>query len=303
MPFKAPRGSSQYIENVISRVNSIVDVGIWDIDKSRVTGWLAQFRTVDERYFAACLLDSLIYRSQQQFLACTRALFRGPLRWACGGKLPGISDLDLLHALQSETDRGIRLVPVIRDSDPPTKSGPLVLRYIKRALDLQADWMIWPWNVQNVIESNKLVHTIVFVDDFLGSGSQFTQFITKQRLPLHNTSVQWIYAPIFGHKAGIKFVSEAHQGVNLVPMERLDETHGFFHENQWKLLSDGAVSNNDAMDFYADFMKRRSIDTRETSIFGFGDLGLCFGCKHGTPDNSLPILWAQSANWSCLLER
>src|SRR5437762_1444267 len=113
MAFKAPSSSDRYASSVLSRVNDLVDHGIWDIDKSRIAGWTSQFRSTEEIYLSACMLDSLIYRTRAQFSASAASLYRGALRWTCGSKIKGNSDLDLLHALRNEVDPGIRLVPVI----------------------------------------------------------------------------------------------------------------------------------------------------------------------------------------------
>jgi hypothetical protein len=303
MTFQAPKGSDHFHATVMARVNDLVDIGIWDIEKSRVMGWISQFRSSDEGYFAACLLDSLMYRSDAQFVACATALFRGGLRWACKPNLNGSNDLDLLDALRASVDMGIRLVPVIRDVDPPTKSGPLVLRYIKRALRLNEDWMVWPWKVEAELDTCKHVHTVIFVDDFLGSGSQFSEFLDIQKLPVISSNVHWIYAPVIAHEYGISSVRTDHPKIEVIASEYLNAGHGFFDDSRWRILSEGTVTASDAKDFYLNFMSHRKIDTRGAPHLGFGELALCFGFKHSTPDNSLPILWAQGSNWSGFLER
>lgn len=301
MTFKAPNGSDQFFQSVISRVHALVDVGIWDIERSSLNGWIDQFKSQEERYFSSCILDSLIYRSHEQFLACAKALFRGPLGTIFSPE--GAShDLELTQILQEYRDRGVRLVPVIRSNHPPTKSGPLVLRYIKRALSLNDDWMLWPWQVTSELETNPRIKTVIFVDDFLGSGTQFCDFLNAQKLEL-TKSISWIYAPVVAHESGISRVNKDYPDIQVTCIEQLTAAHSFFCPDRWKTLSAGAVTSDDALDFYESFIRLRGIDTRGSPPCGFGDLALCFGFKHSTPDNSLPILWVNDGNWIPLLER
>jgi hypothetical protein len=303
MAFKAPPGSDRYSASVLSRAADLIDHGIWDIEKSRIAGWTAQFRSAEEIYLSACMLDSLIYRTRTQFAASAANLYRGSLRWECGSRISGNEDLDLLHALRMDGDPGIRLVPVINDDDPPTKSGPLVLRYIKRLLNLEVSWMTWPWKVADEIGRCPNIHTVIFVDDFLGSGSQFTGFLSTKQVPIDNVQVKWIYAPVVAHTLGVQYVNRNHPEVGVIASEYLDESHSFFDDQRWRQLSDNAIGASDACDFYCEFLKKQRIDCRGAPPLGFGELSLCLGFAHSTPDNSLPILWARGTNWAALLER
>lgn len=303
MAFKAPNKSAPFIETVFSRAQALIDIGIWDIAQSRLTGWLEQFTSDDEKYFAACLVDSLIFRSEAQFNACAKALFRGRLRRECTNISGVNSDLDLLTALQSRNDPGIRIVPVIGSDAPPTKSGPLVLRQIKRALEINEDWMIWPWAVEKKLQEEKSIKTIIFVDDFLGSGNQFNEFINTQNLPTEKNTTQWIYAPIIAHEIGVAAVAGKQTNIKIIAAEYLTKKHGFFDESRWQLLSGGAITANDALEFYRSLVAARKIPNRGCPILGYGELALAFGFSHSTPNNSLPILWAESSDWSALLER
>ncbi|MEK6210553.1 MAG: hypothetical protein AABM64_09360 [Pseudomonadota bacterium] len=302
MPFSPPQGSESFIQDVQLRTQHLVDTGIWDIPQERFTGWFQQFISQEEKFFGACLLDSLIYRSREQFLACATALYRGALRWQCGAQVPGNSDIDLLSFLKSPIDRKIRLIPVIGDDDPPTKSGPLVLRYIKRELRLDETWMDWPWKVERLV-SSAAASVFIFVDDFLGSGEQFNSFVKSQKIPINAPATRWIYAPVVAHRRGIAGVQADFPNIEIVAAEYLDDSHDFFSTATWDGLPSGSVTASDALDFYNEFLSRRGIDLQGNRPLGFNGLGLCFGFSHSTPDNALPILWVDNQSWSGLLKR
>ena len=45
------------------------------------------------------------------------------------------------------------------------------------------------------------------------------------------------------------------------------------------------------------------IGTGRIGHFGYGEQGLTYGFAHGTPNNSLPILWHDANGWTSLLNR
>lgn len=204
MSFSLPAQSERFVQAVKARTFGLIELNIWDIPKPRITAWLEQFASPIDEFFAACLLDSLVYRSRPQFDACAMSVFRGgQLRDVCKATVNCSKDLDLVHALRQESDPRVRLVPVIRNDQPPTKSGPHVLRYIKRALRLNDSWMIWPWQIDDAVQKHR-VHTIIFVDDFLGTGQQFVEFSKTQSIPWDLDAICWCYAPMVAHRDGLQ---------------------------------------------------------------------------------------------------
>lgn len=170
-----PENIDYFVESVFSTCKQLIESGFWEIPESRLSSWYRQFCGPEEQFFAACLLDQTIFRSRLQFESALRALFRSNL---FGAVFPGQNDLCLTQAIQGRYEPKIRLIPVICETDPPTKSGPLVMRRLQRILRINSKWMCWPWQVPQAIDENG-VTTIVFVDDFLGSGRQFETFFRQ----------------------------------------------------------------------------------------------------------------------------
>ncbi len=178
-PFRLPEDGTQYVRLIVSRCEEFARTKIWSgIDAIRLRRWLAHFTNPCEQYFAACVLDRLIYRSSEHTHSLIKQLFQRTVPNLCRSRRLGAQAIDdWAETLRSSTDPGIRVVPVIRDDDPPTKSGPLLARLLRRYLGLNERWMIWPWQVRRVRESG--IGTFLFVDDFLGSGHQFRKFATR----------------------------------------------------------------------------------------------------------------------------
>jgi hypothetical protein len=163
--------------------------------------------------------------------------------------------------------------------------------------------MCWPWQVQQKVDENK-VTTIIFVDDFLGSGHQFEKFYNQWKFGAQETSdIRYFYAPVVAHQQGLDYMSEKLPSVSTVCVETLGEVHGFFYEKTWEKICKGEVTAAEAKKWYIDFSTKHNIQPKNIGPFGYGDLELAFGFNHSTPNNTLPILWYVSDKWQPLLER
>lgn len=297
---RLPENIDYFVESVIATGKQLIERGFWEIPESRLDSWCRQFCGPEEQFFAACLLDQTIFRSRLQFESALRTLFRSNLS---GAVFPGQNDLCLAEAVQGRSDPKIRLIPVICESDPPTKSGPLVMRRLQRILRLNSKWMCWPWQAPKEIDE-KAISTIIFVDDFLGSGRQFENFFQQWGFDKQiDSGVRHIYTPVVAHQTGLDYLAKALPSVTVACVEKLGASHRFFNERTWDHLGQGQVTADDAKNWYLDFATKRKVAPRSVSPLGYGELELAFGFSHATPNNSLPILWHSSGDWYPLLER
>jgi hypothetical protein len=121
-----------YIDQILSRSKDLINCGIWaDLHPSRLLLWMNNFITDQEKYFGACVLDTLIYRSQRQIIALIKQLFQR--------SLPDLTRLDPTpfghiedweNRLSSRWvgDPGVRLVAAVQSHYPPGKSAHLIAR-------------------------------------------------------------------------------------------------------------------------------------------------------------------------------
>lgn len=303
MSFAAPSGAQAYSEGVFQRTKDLIDSGLWDIPSERLVGWYGAFNNIEQRYFAACVLDSLIYRTPAQFASAIVDLMRGAANEACRLTLGLSSDLELVNKLKDRyKDPLVRLVPVICDSDPPSKSGPLVIRRLKKLLGVADKWMIWPWQIQEAVQRDG-VRVILLIDDLLGSGKQIDTFCTKENVVNSAGSAKIVYAPVVAHQTGINHLKDVLPKLTVVTAELLTQDHSFFSAHVWNTLTDGKIAAENAKHFYIDLLAHTGFKVGSVPALGVGELALCFGFSHGTPNNSLPLLWHDSPNWRSLLER
>lgn len=295
-----PENSEYFVESVKNDCRQLIERGLWEIRMARFDSWINQFCGPEEEFFSACLLDQLIFRTTQQFEAGLRSLFRSNLN---GQLFQDQSDLELLKKISERKDPRIRIVPVICETDPPTKSGPLVLRRLQRILPIRDKWMCWPWQATEKI-SNGEVDFIVFVDDFLGSGTQFETFFKQWKFHTVSGDARYFYAPVVAHQDGLDHLSNNLPSVCVTPAETLNLSHGFFSDDVWDLLGQGNITAEEARVWYEQFAERKGL-CKPNMMLGYGNLALTFGFSHSTPNNSLPILWLENekTGWKPLLER
>lgn len=298
---KLPDSASNFVESVKSDSRNLINRGLWDVPMARLDSWVNQFVGSEEEFFAACLLDHLIFRTSSQFEAGLRALFRSNLQ---GQIFSGCADDELMVKLAGRPEIHLRVVPVICETDPPTKSGPLVLRRLQRIMHIRHKWICWPWQAAENIRNSE-INTVIFVDDFLGSGRQFEKFFNQWGFGALREGVNYYYAPVVAHETGLEYLKNNLSIVKIVSAEQLDKTHDFFSEEVWGRLGQGVISADEAKEWYMAFAKEKGLEPRSTGALGTGDLSLAFGFSHSTPNNSLPIFWYEneSTGWQPLLER
>lgn len=291
-----------YYADIKDRCKNLITARIWNgIDINRLNAWLKNFDTDDEKYLSACVLDSLMYRSNSKTKALIYHLFNIVLpNYTRLNPTPIGQINDWIERLQSTSqDPGVRLVAAVSDDDPPTKSSHLVLRLLSKEFQIEEGWIIYPHKLKYHFQSG--IRTFIFIDDFLGSGDQFNELILEY--DLHNfeeknrEQTYFLYCPLVAHERGIKNISETFNGkIPVVASENLKEEMNFF-----EIYFESEANN--ARKFYIQMLKKRNIHlSREDDYFGHGNLQLGYSFEHACPDNALKILWLNK-NWTPLFDR
>ncbi len=300
--FQLPKDGAIYTKSVFSRCRDLIRYNVWSgIEPHRLDSWIENFNTPEEQYFAARVLDVLIYRSDRQTVALMKQLFQRIIPdLARHRKLDSALRVVYRSLRDASVDPGVRIVPVIPPGEPPTKSGPTIARMLKRHLGFHEGWIMSPEDVASTIGQ---VAGFVFVDDFLGTGTQFAQFLSDTGLKAHLSSGSFIYTPLAGHADGLKDLRSDFPALHVDTVELLDNRHALFHEDS-ESFPDDVNSAEVARGFYYALLEDRKIAIGGPNRRGFGHLELAYAFEHAVPDNSLPILWWPHAeNWRPLFDR
>lgn len=287
-----------YYANVKDRCKDLVRYKIWNgLDVNRLEVWMKNFNTDSEKYLSACILDSLMYRSNSMTKSLIYHLFNVVLpNYTRLNPTPiGVIN-DWFERFNSHRqDPGVRLVSAIREIDPPTKSANFILRLLSKEFNIKDSWIIYPNQMKYHYESG--IRTFVFIDDFLGSGLQFSEIILEYNLNMIPESYI-IYCPLVAHTTGVEFVEKSfNNAIPIVASEYLNEKMNFFDN-----FFDNSPEN--AREFYVKMaLEKGIIKSRSDNEFGFGNLQVAYSFEHSCPDNSLNVLWHSSDNWNPLFNK
>lgn len=304
MAFSIPKDGGIFITDINDRCATLIDLGIWEgMSRTQLAAWLTNFETDAEKYFAACVLDSLIYRSEAQTISLIQQLLQRTFSYAAQHlPLVGTSEADWIDLLRKDaSDPRIRLVPVVREDDPPTKSAHHILRLMKRKFQVDERWIVYARHLVSTLPLD--LEAIFFIDDFLATGDQFHYFFENESLRSLIGRVHLAYLPLVGYVEGIKRLETEYSRLLVRPVEILDNTHRLFHI-ECECFDDGTNTASDAATFYYDLLARRGINLTGSARRGHGGLELAYSFVHASPDNCLPILWwDKSPSWKPLFNR
>ena len=297
MQFKLPEDGPIYTEHIISRSRDLITHNIWQgIDEIRLSRWLKNFRTEKQRYFAARVLDSLIYRSDAQTKSMLTHLFQRTIPDIARqhGLPPEL--YTALDRLQSKTEPNFSLVPVVPSTGSTMASGSLIARIISRHLRIQRK------RILGAHEIRRTTPFVVFIDDFVGTGNQFTRFIHQQNLDRLVRNKLCCYVAIAGHSVGIGNLKKKFPKLPISAVDLLGPRNSLFDRHSLA-FPDGTNSIADAKSFCHDMLDEFGIGSRKYRD-GYGGLALAYAFDHAIPNNCTPLLWwPPRGNWTPLFDR
>ena len=274
-----------------------IDQRIWDsISSNDLDNWLGNFTEPEEKLLAAILLESLISRSEAQTASILTSALQCSLPNAkYNNPLEIFEGIDYLKVLTSKNIiEPIRIVPVIRDLDPPTKSGPSIARMYKRQLGINENYMIWPGLIKDHVD--KGITSFVFIDDVLASGQQASEFFTLYELHKY-PDIHFSYIPLLAHEDGLKRIKEEHPHINVSPVEKIGNESSLFNSERFSKIQDLETLY---LKVAKKYINKRLFSKMAT---GYNSLALTFSYHHATPNASLPLYWYESDSFYPLVRR
>jgi len=291
--FKVPADGLTYISKIQERCDDLISYGVWEgITSIKLYKWLANFETDEEKYFAACLLDFLIYRSESQTLAMIEQLFTRvipDLNVKSPMPIPPIDDwISHLNRATLATDPGVRFVAVVQHGDHPGKSGDIIARDFKRKFSINQLLLI---DATQVVECHRNgINCFIFIDDFLGTGNQFKEVIIREKIEPILPLIYAAYTPLTAHETGIQAIERDFPSVHISPVETLTATYSVFNDTCHCFI-DGENTVEAAKEFYLALLQRKGINQKGANRLGYGGLELAYVFNHAVPDNCLPLFW------------
>lgn len=243
-----------------------------DVTDQAVAEWMSQFEET-ERPIINQLLKAFRYYGSAQVAESVKGLY-----------------LDIQH-----TTAGVKteiwFVPV----GYVAKSGSIIAYYFRVQNGLRQDQFISPADVAALqLTENS---TVVFLDDFLGTGNQATQVWTTVVEPLDiKSKCNFVYATLVAYREGIEHIKEK-TGFSSLAVDVLDDSdRPFSSANRIFATEPERIAAEKLVEKYGDRLY-------PNHPFGYRRTQGLVGFFYSTPNNTLPIFWSAQAGWKPLLAR
>lgn len=291
------------IQEILAKCDILKRAGLWPPEPMlRPRAWLENFEQSDA-YVAAFLLDKFTFYNR----TLTDALLVASYNSIGDGMPKGPSSPNCADLVASLTTAII--TPVKGEHPNPTDSGYLLCRKARQLLRLNDTFV---QDTDAALQHAYDGKTVVFIDDFVGSGDQFlSTWTTVDKLGksfAHANATSGftaIYITLVTTDFGLKNIHDHAPTVAVCVTHVLDK----------KSTLEGVMESNPSMRspilrFLAKYCPKLTpaepyiAKVPNNLLFGYKQRGLMFGFEHSIPDATLPIFWAPGQDkWEPLIER
>lgn len=295
------------LARIKERTEYFRDITVWPRQQElNVERWLDNFQQ-DEEDLANRLISHFTYFHR----AGTDAL----LKQAIQNHLSQLwTDPKFGNPNEYLTSSSVAFVTCEGEIPHSTDSGNYFSRRLRDALRIPQDYIFSP---QMAIEYSETFTHFIFIDDFVGSGNQFIDTITRvhkvdgkvirfldiARDPKYTVA----YCPcVATHYAFIERIHVDYPAIKLCPAHLLGSQHNAaMHTSRiWHGLSpDEAIEEVNHLRLVSARAGYTSEDFGLNDWRGFHGLGLTLAFEHGIPDASLPIFYSDRNGWKPLMRR
>ena len=267
--FYIPDGFSRFASQTKRRFEYLIDSHIIeDIEPIKFRLWWKNFETDEEQYLAAHLIDSLIFRSRKMLESSSHYILHMivPKILEEANKF-NFSDLDdFLTKITNSRPTHIRFLtvegPLVTEKGKKNmavaKSGGTILRQFQKATPIHRSHLLFPSQIPSIPPNIPLI----FIDDCLGTGEQFTEFARANDLFALSSERTLVYIPYIAHIDGIERLKQELPKLIVHPVETLGSASDFFAEkheapNIWR--RDCANNIGAVKDFYDQTLRKKLV--------------------------------------------
>lgn len=277
-----------YIRNKKDECLKLIEFNIWHgMDSNQLKAWFKNFNTIEERFFAACVLDWLVYRSDKHVIAMLYDLLTKHLhnQWRLDGNPIYDAQRNPLAMLREKWGEiGFRYVTAVTRQDKGTKSGYHIVSEMNHMMQVMTKWNIKNDEIEQKYKDG--IRTFVFVDDILGTGEQMKSVLQESKIGEY-TDIYVYVLVCAGHEKGINEVYKIYPNVKILCAEYIPNDSNIFLN--LPATEFGKKTPEEMHNWYENFMNEKGVN--RGNIFGKGDVGMTYAFQHNVPNNSLPILY------------
>jgi hypothetical protein len=288
------------LEEVLKRARYFQDIQQWPLNsKLDYDGWLSNFKSDREKEIGYALLNALVYYSEGMVIE----LLKKSLILSSNYIKGVIKEWDVEHLFNNTI---FSYMPGERSHI--TDSGVYFVRILKKVFQVHEDQIYSPFQLIEKIEYINSKTPIIFVDDFVGTGSQARKAWNDKNTNdmslgeiLHNHIA--IYCPLVCNYRGHANISEDCKGLKLVTNHILGE--------EYDINKEGAFCWNGDKQLFNDWKEFSQLKGRELGIYsycsktndilGYCCQGLTIAFNHGVPDATTSLFTHKAPNWKPLI--
>ena len=292
-------------EFVLTKADFFASIGIWPLKCDlNPELWLQNF-TQSELNHALYLLNSFMYFNDtlvhEIFAAAVRTISR--LMWQ-----PNDNPTTLAQKWEEFVHTAI-VTYVTGENPNPTDSG-YTFAQKARAIGITEDRIVTPEKALRILQSGSEA-PIIFVDDFVGSGSQFLTTWRRQYgsagktfeelAPI--TSNEMYLCTAFCTECGLKYIQSECPRIRVNPGHLLSSNYSALAEDS--IIWPSALKST-AVEFIRSASERAGIPDTGGQVDdwrGFACLGLTIARQGSIPDATLPIFYWQKNGWQPLIRK
>ena len=285
-----------YVESVLAKCEALKKGGIWAPEPHvRPGAWLDNFKDPQDRLLAAILLDNFVFYSERTAGRLLAAGYDQLEDEVLLGHIPSNGTPDTFLD-------GCIFTPIEGETPRPTDSGNTLCKKLRDLKEIDdSRFFETPDALREVLQGR----SVVFVDDFLGSGQQMIRTWQRAYLGAAPSSFEEAHArhPFTAICLAMVATEKALESIARdVPAVRVVATHVLDASYSVQKL-DAPMLTPPLIDFQRSlrsFLARHAphldlppfLQAGAPSLFGFYELGLLFAIQGGVPDSTVPLLWA-----------
>ncbi|BCV34022.1 hypothetical protein [Shewanella algae] len=300
-----PIDAEKISERIFYNARKLIEYNYWDgIKIFELLSWINNFKTEEEKYFASSILLSIIYRNRNAIRTFGAQLFQITIpNYLEDKNILSIKCLDSwLDEINSPDARSLfpfRFSTIEGVDNKPAKSGAGILRALKR--EFFDNSLSIGYQSYDKLKNNSSVNTIILLDDILGTGEQFDDFIKITKL--NELGLNILYCPFAANTEGLDRIRDTYDKIDVLPVEILEKRNGLFSEENKLFHLEDICRAEEFKIFYHSMCKDRDFKIDENEFLGKGNLALTYLFNDSTPNNNIAALWYGDKNWKRLVKR
>lgn len=299
---------TSFFRYALQKVYFYIESNFWSKPSyDSLNKWLNNFKTVDEKYCAAKLLDRFVYYSEEDILrmlefGLNEIIFKRKMLSEEINSSFNVTNSDLI-TLKRNFFQSTIILPLI-SNDNPSESSLALSRYITNDLGFSEDKILHIKNLTDKVLSE--TKNIIILDDFIGTGKQILDFWNHTQISIDGKLVSVNKLKLLYPKLDIEYLCLVctEEGYNNFHSENMSVglriTYCEKLTNKFKVFgSESVYFEKEEVEYYREVIEKLC-EKCGIDVLGYQGLDYALAFHHSTPDATLPLFFTKGNKWQPL---